>query len=308
MKKYLSALAATAILLPSLALAAYNDVSLTSSAIISVGGNSITIGASEATLASIVVDSSSFTVTLAPGSSIDMISTDRMKFSTDAAAGTLTAITDSCNSSQSEVRITPVSSTVSVTITPTGTCSTSALVLSGSSSGSGNGPVSVASGSSGGGGGGGGYYNPPAQTTQTAQTTSIESTASTQEQATESSAAISALVTQLRALIAQIKALGGSVSPSLETMLDALPTSAPKAFTRDLEIGMTGDDVHLLQTYLNAHGYIVAESGPGSQGSETNYFGSATRAAVVKLQEAAGITPTAGYFGTRTRAYVEARP
>ncbi|KKU90648.1 MAG: Hemagglutinin family protein [Microgenomates group bacterium GW2011_GWA1_48_10] len=73
-------------------------------------------------------------------------------------------------------------------------------------------------------------------------------------------------------------------------------------FTKDLTLGATGTDVQCLQQYLNGTGYTVATSGAGSPGNETTYFGSRTQAAVSKWQAANGVTPTAGYFGARSRA------
>jgi len=73
---------------------------------------------------------------------------------------------------------------------------------------------------------------------------------------------------------------------------------------RDLEFGMVGDDVALLQKFLNANGATVAASGPGSSGSETTYFGPLTEAALAKYQAANGIMPAAGYFGPITRAHI----
>lgn len=80
----------------------------------------------------------------------------------------------------------------------------------------------------------------------------------------------------------------------------------PLGFTKDLSIGMTDGDVSKLQAYLNSHGFPVATVGlPGSTGHETNYFGPATKAAVMKFQAAHGISPVSGYFGPLTRAYVQ---
>ncbi len=76
------------------------------------------------------------------------------------------------------------------------------------------------------------------------------------------------------------------------------------SFTRDLEIGMKGEDVRTLQKYLNTNGYLVTLSGDGSPGRETTYFGGLTQKALITFQKAKGITPTAGYFGPKTRAYV----
>ncbi len=80
-----------------------------------------------------------------------------------------------------------------------------------------------------------------------------------------------------------------------------LPTGTTLTLNRYLEIGMTGEDVRLLQKYLNNNGYTVALTGVGSPGNETNYFGFATKAAVIKFQTARGITPLSGYVGPITK-------
>lgn len=75
-------------------------------------------------------------------------------------------------------------------------------------------------------------------------------------------------------------------------------------FTRDLELYSEGEDVRQLQRYLNQHGFIISSSGAGSLGSETDYFGPATQAALIKFQTANGISPAAGYFGPLTRKLI----
>jgi peptidoglycan hydrolase-like protein with peptidoglycan-binding domain len=65
---------------------------------------------------------------------------------------------------------------------------------------------------------------------------------------------------------------------------------------------MEGDDVRFLQMILNGVGFRVAESGPGSPGNESAYFGPATEKALARLQSALGINPAIGYFGPETRA------
>ncbi len=63
------------------------------------------------------------------------------------------------------------------------------------------------------------------------------------------------------------------------------PTSnSGQSFTRTLKIGMTNNDVKQLQAFLNAQGFAVNKSGAGSPGHETNYFGTATKAALMKFQ------------------------
>lgn len=84
--------------------------------------------------------------------------------------------------------------------------------------------------------------------------------------------------------------------------------NANAAFLRDLTVGATGTDVTALQMYLNAHGSVLAATGPGSVGNETMTFGGLTKAALMKFQAAHGILPSAGYFGPKTRAYIAANP
>ena len=95
------------------------------------------------------------------------------------------------------------------------------------------------------------------------------------------------------------------------------PTGVPviesASFTRSLSVGAQGNDVKFLQLYLNTHGFVVAENGPGSRGNETNYFGPATSRALILFQEAhkeeiltpAGLTSGSGYFGPATRALLK---
>ena len=108
----------------------------------------------------------------------------------------------------------------------------------------------------------------------------------------ELQAQIQALLAQIQQLQAQISTQGGSTSSS----------TAQCTFTRDLTVRSNGADVKCLQEYLNASGYTVASSGPGSTGNETTYFGVLTERAVAKWQAANGVTPSVGYFGPKSRA------
>ncbi|MDE2079692.1 MAG: peptidoglycan-binding protein [Patescibacteria group bacterium] len=104
--------------------------------------------------------------------------------------------------------------------------------------------------------------------------------------------------------------VGSAVSATGAQGANAISTSYQ--FARNLQLSDRGKDVRQLQTYLNAHGFTLAQNGPGSLGSETDYFGAATLAALVKFQNAhageilapAGLTQGTGYFGESTRAYV----
>ncbi len=110
---------------------------------------------------------------------------------------------------------------------------------------------------------------------------------------TSNTSAIGQLQSQIQALMAQIAAAGGGSAGS---------------FARSLTVGSSGSDVKALQIWLNGHGFVIASSGPGSPGNETMKFGGLTRAALAKWQASVGISPAAGYFGPKTRAYIAAHP
>src|ERR1019366_367458 len=79
------------------------------------------------------------------------------------------------------------------------------------------------------------------------------------------------------------------------------PSPASSVFTRDLQLGDTGEDVRALQEFLNTHGYQLANYGPGSPGNETTKFGYATQYQLAQFQKQHSITPATGYFGPLTR-------
>jgi spore germination protein YaaH len=70
----------------------------------------------------------------------------------------------------------------------------------------------------------------------------------------------------------------------------------------DLEYGDRREEVKMLQAFLNAAGFAVSPSGPGSLGNETTFFGPATEAALIKFQKAHAVWPSVGYFGPKTRS------
>ncbi len=141
--------------------------------------------------------------------------------------------------------------------------------------------VTVSSGGSGGSSGGGSRRS----------SSSNSSTSST-------NASLETQIAKLQAQIAVLLAAKGGTSAPVVT----------GSFATDLTVGSTGADVMALQVYLNAKGFTVSATGPGSKGSETTMFGGATKAALAKFQASVGIAPAAGYFGPKTRAYVVANP
>ena len=90
-----------------------------------------------------------------------------------------------------------------------------------------------------------------------------------------------------------------------DTAAPTATSSVPSLGVRDLELGMIGGDVLALQKLLNANGFALAQTGIGSPGSETSFFGSLTQKALASYQQAKGIAPAAGYFGPITRAQMK---
>ncbi len=92
-------------------------------------------------------------------------------------------------------------------------------------------------------------------------------------------------------------------------MASTLPESVVGELTMDLSTGMDHQQVRILQLKLNAAGFRVSDSGPGSPGSETTLYGGMTRAAVQRFQcaksivcDGDGYSTGYGVFGPRTRS------
>ena len=96
-----------------------------------------------------------------------------------------------------------------------------------------------------------------------------------------------------------------SQSPTIPTV--STPTSpAPSSNTqiKDLKKGYKGQEVKTLQMVLNILGFNIAKTGPGSQGNETDFFGSLTQTSLIKFQKAQNITPAVGDFNLETQTVV----
>jgi peptidoglycan hydrolase-like protein with peptidoglycan-binding domain len=96
---------------------------------------------------------------------------------------------------------------------------------------------------------------------------------------------VAELQAQINALMAQLASLSGGSSASTGVVI-----------TADLTVGSSGAQVSALQSALVAQGHLVMPAGVAM-----GYFGSLTKAAVMKWQAASGL-PATGYFGPLSRA------
>lgn len=81
-------------------------------------------------------------------------------------------------------------------------------------------------------------------------------------------------------------------------------TNTKFVFNKNLRPQETDPDVLELQKFLNANGFIIKASGPGSNGFETSHFGTLTQIALKKFQETNSIFPATGFFGPKTREFI----
>src|SRR5581483_7268622 len=148
-----------ALAVPAIGLAAFNDVTLTTSTNIVVNGFTLNVSGSNAVIQSIKVNSGNFVVTLAPNSTITVTSTAGADFSANYTD--TTKVTTTCSSGTSTLTLSySGSSTSVVTVTPASACNSGS---SSSSSSGGNGSPLI-TGSSGGGVGPGTSFIPYSNT------------------------------------------------------------------------------------------------------------------------------------------------
>jgi hypothetical protein len=82
-------------------------------------------------------------------------------------------------------------------------------------------------------------------------------------------------------------------------------SSASLVITKNHSLYDVSADIVVLQQFLNAHSFTVAQSGAGSPGHETNYFGLLTFKALKNFQLSQEV-PNTGYLGPLTRAALAA--
>jgi peptidoglycan hydrolase-like protein with peptidoglycan-binding domain len=117
---------------------------------------------------------------------------------------------------------------------------------------------------------------------------------------------------EIQVKIAEILALVASLQEQLAGMeVGAEIECGIASFDRNLQQGMSGNDVRCLQIILNSSPDTrITAAGDGSAGKETTYFGSLTKAAVIKFQEkyaseiltSSGLNKGTGFVASATRA------
>ena len=322
--------------LPFIAGAAYDDVSLTSDAVISVNSLSIGVSSDSATaIESITISASSFTVTLQANSTFVATSSARATFGVESP----NPIQQSkpCTSTESGLTLSGVGSQTTVTVSPSSTvCSDtgSSSSSSGSSSSGGTvvGLIGVVNTNT----------TPTPTVAQTPAASSPVPAVSGMFNYNLSMGAETNDVTRLQTFLAAdpsvypegkvtgyfgsltAKAVGkfqekygiampgdagyGNFGPKTRAKLNELIGATPAvpglpatpatpatpssgSFTKGLKVGQSDPDIKMLQEVLNRDpDTMIAESGAGSSGNETSYFGSLTQKAVGKFQEKYGIT------------------
>lgn len=123
------------------------------------------------------------------------------------------------------------------------------------------------------------------------------------------------LQAQIDQLMATINGLQSQLGEAPAMTGGSSASVCPYAWTRSLSTGATGADVMALQKFLNADANtMVAATGVGSAGMETDYFGGLTAAAVSNFQvmyrdeilTPVGLVNPTGYFGPSTMAKANA--
>ncbi len=131
---------------------------------------------------------------------------------------------------------------------------------------------------------------------------------------TSGAATTEELQSQIANLLAQISALQTQMS-GVTGGASATGVVCGYTFGANLKQGQSSSDVMNLQKVLNSDSATqIASSGAGSPGSESSYFGSLTKSAVIKFQNKyasdvlapVGLTSGTGYVGASTRAKLNA--
>ena len=107
------------------------------------------------------------------------------------------------------------------------------------------------------------------------------------------------------ALVAAALVVGFSLAyattAKAQTVTTTTTSAASYTFNLNEKLGARGAEVTQIQKFLNSNGFQIAKQGTGSIGNETNRFGSQTKQALIKFQEAHAkdiLTPSGFTKGT----------
>ena len=275
---------ALAVALFPLASHAGDDVTINDSVSLSVNSALLSV-TSGAKINQIVVSNSSFTITMTGTSTIKVTSSGRRALTVSPSNMAASA---TCNANESSVTIGASSSGDPVTVT-----------------------VDVSSNTCGGIGASGGGGGVTGVTTSGGSSSPAPSPTPSPTPAPVTVKPGAPVTTdQAQKIIAAAQAALASPPPPSNVVTGS---SVSAMFTKNIGPGMTSSDVKRLQQLLNTDPDTqIAESGVGSPGHESDYYGALTVAAVQKFQKkydlvSDGTPSTTGYgaLGPKTRAAIE---
>ncbi len=261
------------LILPVLAFAAYNSVSLTTGTTLrtTIGGSIVDLTATGGTIESIIVNPGSVSLTLVAGSSINLTSAGKNTFTYNTSA-VLTSFDCGSSSSVLSLSLPQGQATETVVVTPVNT----ACVVPGSTGSGGDSTTTT--------------------TTTTATTPTTTSTTSSTPSTTTTTTTTAAVVTPTATTPAPTTiALAQPSAPAVSApVMVSVPTISIKS---ELNPGARSDEVMNLQRLLARDPEIYPE------GTVSGFYGPKTTAAVKKFQAKYGIA-TVGRVGPATMAKI----
>lgn len=108
------------------------------------------------------------------------------------------------------------------------------------------------------------------------------------------------LLSKVRNMVAVAERVG-IVPPQTMPTVASFPASV--TFAENLFVGSQGNEVSALQAFLVSKNTGTATEQLASVGA-TGTFGRLTKQALIEFQKNVGIIPASGYFGSKTRAYI----